>query len=102
MEFIDRLLSGARSGRSCVPVSRSDAGVGKSALFDRGLTAYAHRVAWVKATPDDWATTAALSFIGAGFILQVGIGLRWPLTLNTLAAQPEHKGRGLVNPAERS
>ena len=83
MEFIDRLLAGARSGRSGVAVFRSDAGIGKSALLDRALTAYAHRVAWVKATPDDWATTAALSFIGAGIILHVGIGLRWPLTLNT-------------------
>jgi hypothetical protein len=31
-----------------------------------------------KATPDDWITTAALSFIGAGIILHIGIGLRWP------------------------
>jgi hypothetical protein len=31
------------------------------------------------ATPDDWITTAALGFIGAGVILHVAIGLRWPI-----------------------
>ncbi len=31
-----------------------------------------------RATPDEWITTAALSFIGAGIISHVGIGLRWP------------------------
>ena len=49
--------------------------------LDRALSAYAQSVPWVKATPDDWVTTAALSFIGAGIILHVGIGLRWPLAL---------------------
>jgi hypothetical protein len=28
-------------------------------------------------------TTAALSFIGAGIILHVGIGLRWPFVMKT-------------------
>ena len=49
--------------------------------LDRALAAYADSVPWVKATPDDWVTTAALSFIGAGIILHVGIGLRWPFAL---------------------
>ncbi len=44
----------------------------------RTLIAYADGVRWVRATPEDWVTTAALSFIGAGIILHVGIGLRWP------------------------
>jgi hypothetical protein len=48
-------------------------------ILNRVLAAYADTVPWVKATPDDWVTTAALSFIGAGIILHVGIGLRWPL-----------------------
>jgi hypothetical protein len=43
-----------------------------------GLAAYADGVGWIRATPNDWITTAALSFIGAGIILHVGIGLRWP------------------------
>ena len=34
-------------------------------------------------TANDWITTAALSFIGAGIILHVGIGLRWRFALNT-------------------
>jgi hypothetical protein len=46
--------------------------------LNRSLAAYADNVHWAKATPDDWITTAALSFIGAGIILHVGIGLRWP------------------------
>jgi hypothetical protein len=48
--------------------------------LNRSLAAYADRVHWTKATPDDWVTTAALTFIGAGIILHVAIGRRWPLT----------------------
>ena len=51
--------------------------------LDRALSAYADGVAWGKAAPDDWVTTAALSFIGAGIILHVGIGLRWPFATKT-------------------
>jgi hypothetical protein len=49
--------------------------------LNRALAAYADGLHWTKATPDDWITTAALSFIGAGIILHVGIGLRWPFAL---------------------
>src|SRR5580704_11246220 len=48
--------------------------------LNRALGAYAASVHWTRATPDNWITTAALSFIGAGIILHVGIGLRWPFT----------------------
>jgi hypothetical protein len=51
--------------------------------LNRVLATYADRVHWTKATPDDWITTAALSFIGAGIILHVGIGLRWPFAAKT-------------------
>jgi hypothetical protein len=51
--------------------------------LNRALAAYADSVHWTKATPDDWITTAALSFIGAGIILHVGIGLRWPFAAKT-------------------
>jgi hypothetical protein len=51
--------------------------------LNRALAAYADGVHWTRATPDDWITTAALSFIGAGIILHVGIGLRWPFALKT-------------------
>jgi hypothetical protein len=51
--------------------------------LNRALAAYADGVHWTRATPDEWITTAALSFIGAGIILHVGIGLRWPFALKT-------------------
>ena len=51
--------------------------------LNRTLAAYADSAHRTKATPDDWITTAALSFIGAGIILHVGIGLRWPFATKT-------------------
>jgi hypothetical protein len=51
--------------------------------LNRALAAYADSVHWTRATPDDWITTAALSFAGAGIILHTGIGLRWPFTPKT-------------------
>jgi hypothetical protein len=56
-------------------------------LLNRALAAYADGVRWAKATPDDWITTAALSFIGAGIILHVGIGLRWPFAVKASETQ---------------
>jgi hypothetical protein len=44
-----------------------------------GLTAVARNVSWMRASPDAWVTTAALTFLGAGIILHVAIGRRWPL-----------------------
>jgi hypothetical protein len=52
-------------------------------VLDRVLAAYANGVTWIRATPDDWITTAALSFLGAGVISHVAVGLRWPFALNT-------------------
>ena len=70
------------------PATRLPAGPGRALTLgltalvalalNRALVAYADSVHWTKATPDDWITTASLSFIGAGIILHVGIGLRWP------------------------
>ena len=51
--------------------------------LNRALAAYADTVHWTRATPDDWITTATLSFAGAGIILHTGIGLRWPFTPKT-------------------
>src|SRR4029079_7230674 len=51
--------------------------------LDRALAAYADSIHWTRATPNEWITTAALSFIGAGVILHVGIGLRWPFARGT-------------------
>jgi hypothetical protein len=56
--------------------------------LNRALTGYADGVAWIRATPNDWVTTAALSFIGAGIILHVGIGLRWPFAHRVTAPRP--------------
>ena len=47
------------------------------------LASYADGVHWTRATPDEWITTAALSYAGTGIILHVGIGLRWPFFLKT-------------------
>ena len=47
-------------------------------VLDRVLAAYADGVTWIRATPDDWITTAALSFLGVGIIAHVAVGLRWP------------------------
>ena len=47
------------------------------------LAAYADGVHWIRVSPDDWITTAAPSFAGAGIILHTGIGLRWPFTPKT-------------------
>jgi hypothetical protein len=75
------------------PATRLPAGQGRALnlgltglvalALNRGLAAYADSVHWTRATPDDWITTAALSFIGAGIILHVGIGLRWPFAAKT-------------------
>ena len=56
--------------------------------LDRALAAYAGSVRWTRATPDEWLTTAPLRFIGAGIILQVGIGLRWPFARKTTQENP--------------
>jgi hypothetical protein len=56
--------------------------------LSRALAAYADSVRWTSATPDEWITTAALSFIGAGIILHVGIGLRWPFAHKTTEEKP--------------
>jgi hypothetical protein len=56
--------------------------------LDRALAAYADSIRWTRATPNEWITTAALSFIGAGIILHVGIGLRWPFARKTTQQNP--------------
>jgi hypothetical protein len=49
--------------------------------LDRALATYADGVTWIRATSDDWITTAALSFLGVGIIAHVAVGLRWPFAL---------------------
>jgi len=52
-----------------------------AAVLNRALAAYADGVHWSVAAPQDWITTAALSFIGTGVITHVAVGLRWPFAL---------------------
>jgi hypothetical protein len=77
------------------PANRLGAGMGRALTLgltalvalalNRALAAYADGVQWTKATPDDWVTVASLAFIGAGIILHVGIGLRWPFAAKAKA-----------------
>jgi hypothetical protein len=59
-----------------------------SLALDRALAAYADSARWTRATPSQRITTAALSFTGAGMILHVGIGLRWPFARTTIKENP--------------
>ena len=60
---------------------------GVAFALNRALARYADNVHWARATPDEWITTAALSFIGAGIILHVGLGLRWPFAVKQTEAR---------------
>jgi hypothetical protein len=51
-----------------------------AAGLNRALAGYADSVHWVRATADDWVTVSSLAFAGAGIILHVAIGQRWPLS----------------------
>jgi hypothetical protein len=77
------------------PANRLGAGSGRALTLgltalvalalNRALAAYADSVHWTKATPNNWVTVASLAFIGAGIILHVGIGLRWPFAAKAKA-----------------
>jgi hypothetical protein len=49
-----------------------------SAALYAALAAYADGVAWTRAEAADWVAHAGLNAIGAGVILHVAIGKRWP------------------------
>jgi hypothetical protein len=49
-----------------------------AALLYAGLKGYAHVVGWTRAEPEEWIAYAGLNAIGAGVILHVAIGHRWP------------------------
>jgi hypothetical protein len=63
-------------------------GLVAAALY-AGLTALARNISWVRASPDEWVTTAALTFLGAGIILHVAIGRRWPLNRAAVATDDD-------------
>ena len=49
-----------------------------SAVLYAGLQAIADAATWTRAVPEEWTGHAALNAIGAGVILHVAIGRRWP------------------------
>ena len=55
-------------------------------LLYLGLRADAHSVGWMRAAPEEWVAYAGLNAIGAGVILHVAIGHRWPF------ASPKESG----------
>jgi hypothetical protein len=62
-------------GRTCALVFMGAV----AALLYWALSAYARHVDWLRATPDEWVTFAALNGIGMGVILHVAIWRRWPV-----------------------
>jgi hypothetical protein len=51
-----------------------------AALLYVALNAYANALGWVRAEPREWVAYAGLNAIGAGVILHVAVGRRWPFT----------------------
>ena len=43
-----------------------------------GLKAFADTARWTRAGPEEWIAFAGLNALGAGVILHVAIGRRWP------------------------
>jgi hypothetical protein len=59
-----------------------------AALLYAVLRAYADGIGWTRAEPDEWVAYAGLNAIGAGVILHVAIGHRWPFATETATAEP--------------
>lgn len=54
------------------------AAVALALLLYLGLEALAHAAGWTVAEPEEWTAYAGLNAIGAGVIMHVAIGRRWP------------------------
>jgi hypothetical protein len=52
-----------------------------TAVLYFGLTGFADAIDWTRAEPEEWVAYAGLNAIGAGVILHVAIGHRWPFAL---------------------
>ena len=61
---------------------------GFAALLYAGLQALAHAGSWTIAEPEEWTAYAGLNAIGAGVILHVAIGRRWPFAARVSDASP--------------
>lgn len=71
--WLDSMLA-APAARACAVVATA----GLGALLYAALQALAHAVGWTRAEPEDWTAYAGLNAMGAGVILHVAIGRRWP------------------------
>ena len=58
-----------------------------TALLYGGLLAFSHAIDWTQAEPEAWVAYAGLNAIGAGVILHVAIGHRWPFAAQPIAAR---------------
>jgi hypothetical protein len=56
--------------------------IGAAALY-AGMQALAHTAGWSRVEPEEWTAHATLNAIGAGIILHVAIGRRWPFARGT-------------------
>jgi hypothetical protein len=79
--IVGMLFEGCLSSR--LPARRArPASVGAvavvAALLYLAIGAYANAVDWTRAAPEEWIAYAGLNAIGAGVILHVAVGRRWP------------------------
>jgi hypothetical protein len=71
--WLDSLLSAGRARLADLSAVATVA-----ALLYVALRAYADAVGWARAQPEEWIAYAGLNAIGAGVILHVAVGRRWP------------------------
>jgi hypothetical protein len=71
--WLDSILPSARAR-----LAKAAGVASATVLLYAGLRAYAHAVGWTHAEPDEWIAYAGLNAIGAGVILHVAVGHRWP------------------------
>ena len=71
--WLDSILPSARAR-----LAKTVGVAGTTVLLYVCLRAYAHAVGWTHAEPEEWIAYAGLNAIGAGVILHVAIGHRWP------------------------
>jgi hypothetical protein len=76
--WLDSLLS-ARRAR----LAHLAAVAAVAAVVYVALRAYAEAVSWTRAEPEEWIAYAGLNAIGAGVILHVAVGRRWPFASTT-------------------
>jgi hypothetical protein len=82
--WLDSLLA-PRPARACAAA----AAAGIAALLYVGLQALAHAAHWTRAEPEDWTAYTTLNALGAGVILHVAIGRRWPFATRASVATRE-------------